>query len=282
MKKSAFLFFCFLLVHSSCNNDEDQITISTIQEIATLPSSINECSGFTLHNEQLVTVNDSGDGANLYFTTLTDFILTDQVAITNAQNRDWETILSDDNYFWIGDFGNNFGDRMDLVIYKINHATFQIEDSIDFAYPDQTDFTTTTQHNFDCEAMVKIDQALFLFTKNRLNNQTSIYKIDLTEKSITFVQSINVPARVTDAYYHKSSDHVILLCNEIVDGNFESHIQMVQITADQMFSSIQSFSISINQQFEAITLLEGSTFYIGSENEAINGGKIYSFSLSGL
>ena len=279
--KKRHLLLSIIILFAACGNDKDELSISIFQEIADLPTLINECSGFALNNDRLVAINDSGDDASIYLIDLIDFTLSDQVLIANTQNKDWETIIANDNYFWIGDFGNNFGNRMDLIIYKINATSLLLEDSIAFAYPDQNDFANPI-HNFDCEAMINVNESIFLFTKNRQDDKTNIYQIDLEDNSIVFIQSINVPAPVTDAYYHEPSEHVLLLCNDYMDGDFNNYIQVLEMDTQDRFSSKKSFAIPINEQFEAITLLENNTFYIASENESMVDGKIYRFQLDGL
>jgi hypothetical protein len=72
-------------------------------------------------NNNIITHNDSGGQANLYEINASTGALR-TVAITNATNVDWE-YAQDASYIYIGDIGNNFGNRTDLKIYKISRKT---------------------------------------------------------------------------------------------------------------------------------------------------------------
>ena len=41
------------------------------------------------------------------------------IKIDNAKNDDWEELAEDDEFIYIGDFGNNNGKRKNLCIYII-------------------------------------------------------------------------------------------------------------------------------------------------------------------
>nr|GFB48249.1 phosphoglucomutase 2 [Tanacetum cinerariifolium] len=87
-------------------------------------------------------------------------------------------------YVYIGDFGNNNGDRRDLRILRVAKAdlgpaaTTATAQAINFSYPDQTNFTPRTNaHNFDCEAFFFANDSLHLFTKNWVDLQTRYYTV---------------------------------------------------------------------------------------------------------
>jgi len=85
---------------------------------------------------------------------------------------------------YIGDFGNNYGDRRDLRILRVAKtdlgasATTAPAQAINFTYPDQTDFTPRLNtHNFDCEAFFFANDSLHLFTKNWADLKTRYYTV---------------------------------------------------------------------------------------------------------
>ena len=55
----------------------------------------------------------------LYELNVTNGNVSRTVTIQNAANVDWEDICTDDDYIYIGDFGNNSGNRTNLRIYKV-------------------------------------------------------------------------------------------------------------------------------------------------------------------
>ena len=85
-----------------------------------LSTQVNETSGLVYVNGDLWTFNDTESTASLYKINPTTGQVVQTVLISNASNVDWEDITADDEYIYIGDFGNNFnGNRQDLKIYKI-------------------------------------------------------------------------------------------------------------------------------------------------------------------
>lgn len=118
------------------------------------------------------------------------------VVSTGLNNRDWEAITRDNERVYIGDFGNNQGNRRDLKIYRISNfdsAVFTenwkhdftgtekqgrytwLVDSIDFAFEEQDDFRPRFRHNFDCESMLVRGDSIWLFTKNWKNFRSDVY-----------------------------------------------------------------------------------------------------------
>jgi hypothetical protein len=51
------------------------------------------------------------------------------------------------------------------------------EGIVHFYYSDQKDFEPGKDHNFDCEAIISQNGSLYLFTKNRDDKGSSLYKI---------------------------------------------------------------------------------------------------------
>lgn len=148
-----------------------------------LPASMDETSGLIIWNDKIWTHNDDHD-INLYSFDTTDVNAYTAWPLTGTVNFDWEEISQDDTYIYVGDFGNNYtGNRTDLHILRIDKSSLlagnpQI-DSISFSYSLQTDFSSTGSNNtdFDCEAMIVSGDSIFLFTKEWVSQNTSIYSI---------------------------------------------------------------------------------------------------------
>lgn len=150
-----------------------------------LNTTLNETSGLLVINGHVWTQLDSGNAHELYEIDITTGEVLRTVTVTNASNIDWEEITSDGERVYIGDFGNNVGSRTNLRIYSFalselsDPGTTEVEvDTIAFSYADQVDFTPANGGtNWDCEAMVAMDDSLFLFTKNWQNNECYIYSL---------------------------------------------------------------------------------------------------------
>lgn len=156
-----------------------------IEQTFNLPDLVRETSGLIYFDQQVWTFNDSGGEPEIYAYSLKDSCLKNTIPIWNAKNYDWEEISQDSNFVYIGDFGNNFGWRNNLCIYKIkkenllHHKIKAVKaEKIHFTYPDYHPAGLTFKRSaFDCEAMVILNESIYLFTKNWLTFTTSIYKI---------------------------------------------------------------------------------------------------------
>ncbi len=148
--------------------------------LTALPESVRETSGIIFHGGLLWTHNDSGNQAVLYgLDTLTGQVVR-TVVIDGPPPVDWEDIAIGDTHIYIGDIGNNAGNRTDLRILRIDLAGWENKDTvvpevIAFSYPDQTDFSPGSQQTeFDAEALVYHNDSLHIWTKN-WQSQTSRY-----------------------------------------------------------------------------------------------------------
>ena len=150
-----------------------------------LASTVPETSGLQFTGQALWTFNDSGNPPVLFRVDSTSGNVLQQVRITNFPNVDWEDIAADAQYLYVGDFGNNNGNRRNLRVLRVLKSDIgpAVSDSvaaqeIAFSYPDQTTFNPgTNNHNFDCEAFFYFNDSLHLFTKNWADRQTKYYTI---------------------------------------------------------------------------------------------------------
>lgn len=181
MLKYKLLLFLFQIKLSLCNCHTEirqsgfvkgKRYSKTIQ-IGQMPSLVNEGSGLvkSLHKNTLLTHNDGGGKPELYEVDSTGNLLA-TIQVPTAQNTDWEELTQDKNgNLYIGDIGNNQNQRTDLVIYKVSPnkgdapAIEQIKIKYQHQKPKQSEPTI-----YDCEAMVWLQDSLFLFSKNRGND----------------------------------------------------------------------------------------------------------------
>ncbi len=285
--KSKSLFLVFFLISFFA-----QSQITDFKEKFTLPSETKETSGLLFLDGKIITHNDSGDAANLYEIDSLSGNLLRTININNATNIDWEDITDDKNYIYIGDFGNNNGDRTNLKIYKILKSDFKNSNSltaeeITFSYQDQSDFTSNpNNNNFDAEAFVVDGESIFIFSKNWTNFTTNVYKIPKTigNHSALKVSSANVEGLITGATLFNNN---FLLCGYSSTAiPFIIHISSNRNTGDDIFNSgfnkhTLSTELEQGSQVEAITSFDNGRFYIS--REAVNNAfvnlpqKLYEF-----
>lgn len=180
-----------------------------------LADKLHETSGLIFYGDFWLTHNDDTENW-LYALNETTFEIEKQVVLPNTKNIDWETLAQDSLHIYIGDFGNNFGNRTDLCIYKIEKSTlFDVPkiEKIQFSYNQQITFETVNRrHNFDCEAMVIKDSMILLFTKNWLDQTTDVYQLEnkTGEQVAKQVINLKVNGLVTDACFVSDKNEILL------------------------------------------------------------------------
>lgn len=187
-----------------------------------LGSPLEQTSGLIFFDGKLITHTDSGGEAALYEIEATSGNILRTTTISNASNKDWEDICIDDNYIYIGDFGNNNGSRTDLKIYRLSISDYFSNktgsvsvDTIEFAYTDQSNFSPGNfKTNFDAEAFISYGDSLYIFTKNWGNLKTNIYALPKVPGNYNAkrVDSINVQCMITDAVFDRENNQIYLCC----------------------------------------------------------------------
>ena len=136
-----------------------------------LASELKEISGLEILNDStLVAINDGGNSATL-FLLKNNGEIKKKVQVTNAENNDWEDITRDEDYIYIGDFGNNQNKRRDLKIYKIDINSVLKKDEvraeiIAFNYAEQNEFPPSEANKlYDAEALAYYNDSLWIITK---------------------------------------------------------------------------------------------------------------------
>lgn len=189
-------------------------------KIATLSDELKETSGLKFVNGKLYSFNDGGNTSEIFEINKTNGKILKKIN-TGLKNFDWEALTSDENNFYIGDFGNNWGIRKDLKIYKfpaenlINTSNGNnVPLSINFNYPEQSEFIKKPQNNnWDAEGMIYKDGNLHVFTKEWQSYQTTHYKIipTVTEEiqNAEKLETYNLGYLATDASYFNNKLYII-------------------------------------------------------------------------
>ena len=146
-----------------------------------LSPKVNEQSGMVWHKNLFWVINDSDCLPELLAYNMKGE-LKKNIHISNANNIDWEDLAEDDNYIYVGDFGNNRGARKDLRVLRVLKSDMKNKevavDSITFAWADQKNFEKRNmKHDFDCEAFFAYSDSLYFFTKNWANKKTRLYSM---------------------------------------------------------------------------------------------------------
>ena len=258
------LFSTFLLLGMFSMNSQTATYITDLQAPA-----LNETSGLLYYNDKVITHNDSGNEANLYEINANTGAITRTVEVTNATNVDWEDITQDNSYIYVGDIGNNYGNRTDLKIYKISKVDYNDSDDvvtseiISYSYADQIDFTPDLNNtNWDAEGLISYGDQLLVFSKNWADNEVNVYSIPKNsgEQSAVLESNYNINGLITGVDISFDSNIIYLLGYSSTESPFMYTIHNIPNNSLDIFSGITSEKISnivpIGNQVEAISLFE--------------------------
>ncbi len=272
--------------------------IDRLELLTKLPSEVNECSGLEIINGALWTLNDSGSPSSIYKVDNKASKLLHEISVKPAENLDWEELAANEEYLYVGNFGNNYGMRKNLMVYAVSlldvneeSTTIKPTSTYEFEYSNQTEFRhANNKHNFDCEAMIAKEDRLYLFSKNRGDNQCTIYSLDLNQsdekQKIQPVSTFDTKGQVTAADYNEESGVLALLgyVYKPADGSMHPFLYLFYDFSDDNFFSGRSkrFDLGIMEQTEGLSFKDVNTLYIASEAESGGQGNLYQFDISGL
>ena len=267
--------------------------------VANLVDTLSENSGLVWAAGKLYTFNDSGSGTKVYEVMANGTIIR-TIHIANSTNVDWEAMTSDSTYFYLGDFGNNNGNRTDLCIYRLlksevcnNTIDTVVAEKMNFSWSDQLDFTSAFNANdFDCEAFYATEDSLFLFSKNWVDLKTKCYALPnywTDTLNATLSSQFDVDGLITDACKDTINDRIYLLGYKNNGSNFyTSFIWCLWDHASNFIFSGNKRRIEIGNvltvsQTEGIALSDNGTAYVSAE-KVINiitiPAKLFTFNFS--
>jgi len=230
-------------------------------------------SGLIMWNNHLWTHNDIED-INIYALDSINGNVLHSHALNGTVNIDWEEISQDNEYLYIGDFGNNKnGNRTDLKILRINKNSIQLNaliiDTIHFSYSDQNDLNPSGSNktDFDCEAFIVSSDSIFLFTKQWISNRTSLYSlpknpgIHIAKLKSTF----DVKGLITGSVYLASKRLIVLSGYSAL---LEPFVYLLYDFngSDYFGGNKRKISISLPyHQVEGLTTANGLKYYVSNE-----------------
>jgi hypothetical protein len=220
-------------------------------------------------------LNDGGNTPILYQIDTTSGKILRRVYVANTSNNDWEALTQDNNWIYIGDFGNNFGKRRDLQILRIAKKDMKrdtlIADIIYFSYAIQNNFRLPLDgHNFDCEAFCALSDNLYLFSKNWANHKTYEYVVPKFPGKyiVRAVYSFNRDGLITDADYDKENRTLVLLGYNIKKFSVHSFLWVFKDFNGTRFFSCSQERVNLHlflKQTEGITHNGNTQYYFTNE-----------------
>lgn len=240
---------------------------------------MNEISGMIYWNNKIWALNDGGSSAQIHEIDPSTGIVSRSVTISGATNVDWEDIAQDNDYIYIGDFGNNAnGARTDLKIYKVaksdlaGAATSATATVINFTYSDQPQPPTAVSANttdYDCEAMVVLNGSIYLFTKQWTTNATSLYQLTTSTGTqiANFVTAYAVNGLITGADNWGTSTIILSGYNSPSFTTPRFILLLYDFSLSNLFDgNKRKLSLNDSKQTESAAIIDANTLYIANEN----------------
>lgn len=260
--------------------------------IGPLPDELTENSGLLMIGpDTYVGHNDSGNEPYLYQFSMKRKSGVRAIKVNNATNVDWEELAMDDTYIYIGDTGNNAGNRKDLCIYRVSLDDVKKKsevtaEKISYIYPEQKSFKGSKKHNFDCEAMVVVGDSLFLFTKNRGDQRTEVYGIlkTATEHVAKLRGSFDAQGLITGADYRNKygANELVLVGYKTAKNNYSPFLIHFTDVRDNAFfnSPFTRLDFPGSVQIESVIFHDYLTIYMANEEEHGDPGLIWKVDIS--
>ena len=285
-----FLIFLLFTSENLIGQEIRQINIISYPSVpdaySSLPDKVNETSGLIFLNGYIWTFNDSGGEPEIYKIDSESGKIIQTVKITNGENFDWEDITHDDNFIYVGDFGNNWGTRKDLKIYKIaikdivgKKKKVQVEaEEIRFSYTDQPSFEKNNRgHNYDCESVVSFGDSLIIFSKNWENGRTRLYKLAKIpgDYKISPISDFKTDGLVTGADFNKETGKLIMI-------GYKDHVPFIYYFSEFDGNNLTNgkvYRINLSKmkgsQTEGITWFDNDNILISTEQRKKYEQKVY-------
>ena len=274
------------LIMFGCSNKEvDTAEIDTAEIVSkiVLPKIINETSGLEFYNNNFITHNDSGGEPSLYVFNedgeIIETIDLNKNPDFEIENNDWEDITNDNEYLFVADTGNNFGNRDNLNIIRVSKGTdFMVDGIIEISYSDQESFFPRPKHKYDAEAIIVIEDKIALFSKDRENLNTDLYLVDKNQNGsqiLTSEVSYNVNTLITGGDYDEDRNLLALVSYNSNGNQYLLLFENFKLNNLEN-NTFKKFKIPLEQaQIEAVKIIDEKTFWVTSEDEGIGSPFMY-------
>ena len=254
----------------------DTVYVAPVKSME-LSMEIMETSGLIFWDGYLWTHNDDTD-IRIYGVDTATAITRITHILWKAENYDWEEISQDEDYIYLGDFGNNGGNRTDLHILRVDKSSLSGKkpaiDTLWFTYSDQEDFSPAAlnQTEFDCEAFVVSRDSIYLFTKQWITANTTVYALPkepgthVAAKRGTF----DVGGLVTGATCLEDKK-LVVLCG--YTGLTQPFLYLLYDYPDHSFFEGNRRRINLSllfHQVEGVATADGLTYFVSNEYSGLS------------
>lgn len=212
MKIAALSFFiCFFF---GCGGKKLKSELDLKEELS---KPLNEISGMVADGKNLWAITDKPKA--VIYKLNADGKVVQEINVKNAKATDVEAVTKDQNYLYVGDLGDNEGNREERQIIKVAKSAIGTDKNtevngeiITFRFSDDIMVDKKKKNNYDCEALLSFGDFLYIFTKRRTDLQTELFSLPKTAGSYVaqLVGIFNSKGLVTDASINKQNNEVAL------------------------------------------------------------------------
>lgn len=212
IKFTAIILMAFFIACSS-SVEKSPLVVKTL-----LPKELKEISGLTASGANIWAITDKPKARVFKLDTAGRLLQT--VNVSNVEASDVEAVTSDSNFIYIGDVGDNTGDRVERKIIRISSSSIpagkevQVNgETIDFTFPDEEVVEKKSHNNFDCESVMSFKDSLYVFTKDREDKVTKLYVLPKTPGKYVakYINSFNSEGLITDAAVNSQNNEVAII-----------------------------------------------------------------------
>ena len=247
-----------------------------LEQVATLPHELKETSALTYYRGLLWTVVDS-DSTTIFGINPKTGRIDKQVSITNAKPRDWEAITQDKNAIYVGDVGNNRGDRGFVVIYRVDKSAMRCLDHADSCQVASQPFTAYFPkfkpakihylHPYDIEAMTIHDSTITLYNKNwtdRTKTLRYVFSIKDNNPALEQLPAIPIPMIATDV--SKYDDQLWILGYQLDEHGKQPYLTQFKQRKGK-FDLINTWKLDLHAQIEGLAVVSEKEIYFTCEKD---------------
>lgn len=242
-----------------------------LTKYSVLSDAIKETSALVYWDGYFWTHNDSNNPPFLFRLDTATGAVRKAIWIKNSYNYDWECLTQDEQYFYIGDTGDNQHKRPRKRVYRISKATLKdtsvrevLADTIGFCFPAMPGENT----NYDVEAMVYANNYLHLFTKEAdTTKHFTIPALADTFVRASLVDAMSVKGRITDACFDADTNMLYLLIWSMRTNKYiwkvhtaGKELHMKQVVDKKLLGTVLQYG-----QLEALCIVPGGHFYLTNE-----------------
>lgn len=250
----------------------------TPRHITSLDIFFEENSGFAYDGHRLWTIHDQGGDNEMYSMDTVTGKRDEVIILENVENEDYEAIKFNDGQFYVGDIGNNNGEKKYLSVYRFSPPEYIQEinevtvDEIEFYYGDRHDMSSSSETAYDAEAFVVIPPNIYVFTKNHKDHKTKVYRIpdQPGRHEAKVLGEFNTEGMVTDAAVNEKGDSLYLLGH----NNDRTFVWVVSDWHEDRFFTGRKLKVDMGE-FTTIGQVEGIDMYVPGKLFVANENNIY-------